>query len=777
MNFTKILFSLASVLSLSIGTLVYFLYQEHKQISQYSSSVSALGHELIEVRDAVTNHALSPQLDPYFLNAEIVNLEKESKDLLTHYQETSKFGLYKKQTSEVMTQFHQSLLRLSETLDKVVGLIIVKDALLTSVLEHVELGTESSGLERDAMAKKIHQNSKLDNIPAKLESTVSTFKQVDTQRRELFTALLSPQNSEFVEHTEKQLRQQAISVQNKVFQLLAVLAVVIFLFVIYTYIHRLQELRRNNRAYQEAIDRTEKANHAKSIFLATMSHELRTPMSGVLGVAQMIREDTKELKTKEHADIIINSGNHLVTLLNDILDFSKVEEGKLELEHTPFSMRELVQPLESTLRPLAQKKNITLTIPHYPSDDLKLVGDVARTRQLLFNLIGNAIKFTQQGKVEVDIKVNDSGSIGVLFTVSDTGIGIEDDKLNNIFIPFEQAELSTTRKFGGTGLGLSIVKKLVDLMEGDISVSSRVGYGSKFDIFLPLEVQQDVVDLGNVGEPALNDSELLHKKRILLVEDNRVNAVVAKGFLKDYAQDITWAEDGLQALEVLENEQFDLIVIDNHMPNLSGVETIKRIRETLKLNTVIFAYTADVFKEAHDSLIAAGANFVLTKPLQKPSLDLALKQFSREIIASSYNDNDGDTVIPLIRHPASQLALTEEELSASFAFNDPSLSRVTKLELLIGLKAKLNTLTDQLIDAYSSSNLTLLIEALRQVETSASELELEEVQALANVAKESCENNELPNVEHLQQLINRMLVNLHQAQRLTMELSRSTKHA
>ncbi|WP_414931150.1 ATP-binding protein [Vibrio europaeus] len=777
MNLTKILFSLASVLSLSIGTIVYFLYQEHKQITEYYSSISSLGHEIIEVRDAVTNHALSPQLDPYFLNAEIVNLEKESQDLLSSYQETPKLGLYNKQTNEVLTQFHQSLLALSETLDKVVGLIIVKDALLTSVIEHVELGPENSDLERDVIAKKIHQDASLDYIPAKLKSTVSTFKQVDSQRRALFTALLSPKNSEFVENSEKQLRQQAISVQKRIFQLLTALAIVVFSFVIYTYIHRLQELKRNNHAYQEAIDRTEKANHAKSIFLATMSHELRTPMSGVLGVAQMIREDTKESRTKEHADIIINSGNHLVTLLNDILDFSKVEEGKLELEHTPFSLRELVQPLESTLLPLAQKKNIALTIPHYPSDELKLVGDVARTRQLLFNLIGNAIKFTQQGKVEVNIQINDSGSVGVLFTVTDTGIGIEDDKLNNIFIPFEQAELSTTRKFGGTGLGLSIVKKLVDLMEGDISVSSRVGYGSKFDIFLPLEVQHDRVDLTNIEEASPNNTEPLHKKRILLVEDNRVNAVVAKSFLKDYAQDITWAEDGLQALEVLENEQFDLIVIDNHMPNLSGVETIKRIRETLKLNTVIFAYTADVFKEAHDSLIDAGANFVLTNPLQKPSLELALKQFSREIMASSHQEIEGSTVVPLIRHPASQLALTEEELSASSSFNDPSLSRVTKLELLIGLKTKLNALTDQLIEAYSSSSLELLIEALSQIETSASELELEEVLALAKVAKESCENNELPNVEHLQQLINRMLVNLHQAQRLTLELSHSTKHA
>ena len=206
--------------------------------------------------------------------------------------------------------------------------------------------------------------------------------------------------------------------RTKIFQLLAVLAMVVFAFVIYTYVHRLQELKRNNHAYHVAIDRTEKANRAKSIFLATMSHELRTPMSGVLGVAQMIREDTNESRTKEHADIIINSGNHLVTLLNDILDFSKVEQGKLELEQTPFSLRELIQPLESTLQPLAQKKSITLIIPHYPSDDLKLVGDVARTRQLLFNLIGNAIKFTQQGKVDLSIQINDTGSIGVLFTVN-----------------------------------------------------------------------------------------------------------------------------------------------------------------------------------------------------------------------------------------------------------------------------------------------------------------------------------------------------------------------
>ncbi|MFM2587227.1 ATP-binding protein [Vibrio sp. TBV020] len=766
MNLTKILFSIASILSLSICTVVYFLYIEHKQITSYYAAISALGHEVIEVRDVVTNHALSPQLDPYYLNSVIVDLEKESEALRSSYQQGWKLSLYNDRTIKVLDNFHHSLLALTETLDKVVGLIIVKDALLATVVDYMNVPIEDSLLEREVTAKQIHEQASLGNMPKQLESTILTFKQVDSQRRELFTALLSPVNSEFVELSEKSLRQQAITVQNRMFQLLTVLGVVVFSFVIYTYLHRLQELKRNNLAYQEAIDRTEKANHAKSIFLATMSHELRTPMSGVLGVAQMIRADSTEPRVKEHAEVIIDSGNHLVTLLNDILDFSKVEEGKLELEKRPFSLRELVQPLGSTLQPLAQEKNIELSIPSYKTDSLMLVGDVARTRQLLFNLIGNAIKFTQQGKVEIRIQIDESESQGVHFLVKDTGIGIAEDKLDCIFVPFEQAELSTTRKFGGTGLGLSIVKKLVDLMNGDISVTSQIGKGSQFDIYLPLDIEHIEVDASESALHSLEGMKISQSIRILLVEDNRVNAIVAKRFLKDYADDITWAEDGLQAIEILKKERFDLIVIDNHMPKLSGVETITCIRNDLKLNTVIFAYTADVFKEAHDSLIGSGANFVLTKPLQKDSLDLALNQFSAKIITCSQTSGDTSTVIPLVRHPISQLALTEEELSASSAFNDSTLSHLEKVELLKGLEEKLNGLTDQLIEAYSTVDFELMTNVLMKIENLGKELKFDSVLTLAEGARMNSEGQQLPSVEHLQQLVNRMLVNYHQAQRL-----------
>ncbi|MEZ8101491.1 ATP-binding protein [Vibrio bivalvicida] len=774
MNLTKVLFSIASILSLFISVFVYLLYLEQKQLNSYQSRISALGHEVIEVRDVMTTHALSSQLDPYYLNSVMVDFEIESKAVLSSYQQALRLGLYTHQTSDALNHFHQSLLSLTATMDKAVGLIIVKDALLTSLLEQIGLSTGSASLEREALSRIIHLSSA---TSPELRSTIVTFKEVELQLLDRFTALLSPSNSEFVAHTEKLLRQQATDIQTRMLQLVIVLGLVVSAFVVYTYLNRLKELKRNNLAYQEAINRTEKTNQAKSLFLATMSHELRTPLGGVLGVAQMIREDTQDSKTRDQADMIVESGSHLLTLLNDILDFSKVEQGRLVLEKRPFSLKELIQPLANTLAPLALNKGIELIIPSYQADSIKLVGDLARTRQLLFNIVGNAIKFTNQGKVEVKIELDGGDSHGVHFSVKDSGIGIDETKLEHIFAPFEQAELSTTRKFGGTGLGLSIVKKLVDLMDGAISVESQLGKGAKFDIYLPLEVRRTQVDTNNIQLVSSDTITSINQLRILLIEDNRVNAVVAKRFLSDYASDIIWAKDGLQALEILKRDQFDLIVTDNHMPKLSGVETIKRIRNVLKLDTVVFAYTADVFKEAHDSLIGAGANFVLTKPLQKPSLDLALKQFSGEIIARLHNDGEIPKIIPLIRHPASQLAMTEEDLSVSAVFNDPTLCRVSKLELLIGLKAKLNHLIDQLIEAYSTSDFELMTQILQQVENTASELKLEEILALATEARKSSEHKQLPNVEHLQQLVNRMLVNHHQAQRLTLELSHQRKRA
>ncbi|KLN64823.1 ATP-binding protein [Vibrio sp. VPAP30] len=774
MNLTKVLFSIASVLSLFISVFVYLLYLEQKQLNSYQARISALGHEVIEVRDVMTTHALSSRLDPYYLNSVMVDLEIESKAVLSSYQQVSRLGLYTHQTSNALNHFHQSLLSLTATMDKAVGLIIVKDALLTSLLEQIGVSTGSASLEREALSRIIHLSSA---TSPELRSTIVTFKEVDLQLLDWFTALLSPSNSEFVEHTKKLLRRQATDIQTRMLQLVIALGLVVSAFVVYTYLNRLKELKRNNLAYQEAINKTEKANQAKSMFLATMSHELRTPLGGVLGVAQMIREDTQDSKTREQADMIVESGSHLLTLLNDILDFSKVEQGRLVLEKHPYSLQELIQPLENTLAPLALNKGIELIIPSYQADNIKLVGDLARTRQLLFNIVGNAIKFTNQGKVDVTIELDGGDSHGVHFSVKDSGIGIDETKLEHIFTPFEQAELSTTRKFGGTGLGLSIVKKLVDLMDGAISVESQLGKGAKFDIYLPLEVRRTQVDTNNIQLVSSDTITSINQLRILLIEDNRVNAVVAKRFLREYASDIIWAKDGLQALEILKRDQFDLIVTDNHMPKLSGVETIKRIRNVLKLDTVVFAYTADVFKEAHDSLIGAGANFVLTKPLQKPSLDLALKQFSGEIIARLHNDGEIPKIIPLIRHPASQLAMTEEDLSVSAVFNDPTLCRVSKLELLIGLKAKLNYLTDQLIEAYSASDFELMTQILQQVENTASEQKLEGILALATEARKSSEHKQLPNVEHLQQLVNRMLVNHHQAQRLTLELSHQGKRA
>ncbi|GAL28979.1 putative sensor histidine kinase [Vibrio variabilis] len=210
------------------------------------------------------------------------------------------------------------------------------------------------------------------------------------------------------------------------------------------------------------MEKAKQASEAKSLFLATMSHELRTPMNGVLGLAQLIKEQSSEPEIKSQAQTMIDSGQHLVTLLNDILDFSKVEQGKMTLEHVPFSFDSVVQQINGALKPLADNKGLLFEIENQIPNDIDVIGDSSRTRQIMFNLIGNAIKFTETGKVTVSIDYRWSDAQNVVITVKDTGIGIEREKLKAIFSPFEQAELSTTRNYGGTGLGLSIVKQLID---------------------------------------------------------------------------------------------------------------------------------------------------------------------------------------------------------------------------------------------------------------------------------------------------------------------------
>ncbi len=783
MNKTKLMFAVSSLLSITLILSVTLLYIEYKRLSEYRSMVTEVGHEVIEIRDTVTHYAISAKSDPYYLTRMLVNIEREAQAIVTEYQHQRGIGLYSVETYAQLKHFTDSLTKITDALDHVIGIIIVKESLLDSVTTHLsDIDSKDSAAARALLIDGIEL---LADDTSELGTSIQTFQKVEQQKQLLFSILLAHENMAFVEESEKVMTMLASDVRNLIIQLLFGFVLLVSVTIFMTYILRLKELKRNNLSYQEAIERTNRANEAKSIFLATMSHELRTPMNGVLGIAQIIQDESSEAHIREHASMIMTSGHHLVTLLNDVLDFSKVEQGKMILENKPFSINDVTIPLQQSLQPLADEKKIGFEITNALPSHLRLIGDSSRLRQILFNLAGNAIKFTSEGKVEVSFKAVEAPKNGIQVMVSDTGIGIARDKLEGIFTPFEQAELSTTRKFGGTGLGLSIVKQITELMGGEISVFSQPSVGSQFTLFLPLGIELVegrasyepssliVQSETEVKEPSsiLPSTTAPRAMSVLLVDDNRVNAAVAEQFLMKSGHNISLAQDGVEAIDVLKVQRFDLIIMDNHMPKMSGVETIKFIRQELGLDTVIFAYTADVFKQAHDEFIQAGANFVLTKPLQKASLEKAIQQFHVEIFKSCDDSSYANNVVSLVRYPIAQLPLTEEEISHSSLLFDMGLSDEEQLELLSSLQTELDEKTELLFDAFSNDDTERLCGVVHSIKGTALEFGMSEMVSLAQYSESVSRSGQLPDVEELQKLINRMLVNSHQAHRLIEKLT------
>ncbi|MCG9555811.1 CHASE3 domain-containing protein [Vibrio sp. Isolate31] len=512
--------------------------------------------------------------------------------------------------------------------------------------------------------------------------------------------------------------------------------------------------------------KAEAAVKAKSEFLSSMSHEIRTPMNGVLGISQIIATQTKEPETIENINIILDSGQHLMTILNDVLDFSKVEENKLELDIAPFHFVQVMQPVCSALKPLADEKGICLLIENNIPINIQLIGDCARLRQILFNLGGNATKFTKEGHVAIQADINRSDS-QLTLTVTDTGIGIPKEKHEQIFNSFEQADTSTTRKFGGTGLGLAIVKNLVDLMNGEITLTSAVGLGTKFQITLPMkwqEGQTSEVIIPITNKDTLNCGSL----SILLVEDNRINAIVAQGFCENLGHHVDLAENGKRAIERLQHSKYNLILMDNHMPEMNGVETTQYIRDKLKLNTLIFAYTADVFREAHDSLINSGVDHILTKPLQQESFFDALQQFSSRLPKQSTpsNADNNENVIELHRQPIETLRLTEEEISHSEILLMLKDDKEGFGMLIDSTIIEFEDSVDQVIAHFLAKDLELLHRTVHSIKGMSLNLGLNMLSKQTLDIEVQVKNRQLPDIEPLQKLLNRLLVNIHQAQRM-----------
>lgn len=793
MNKIRLIFLLFISLFIGLMSFIMLTYFEHEKVAKYGESVRELGHEVLEMRDQITNSALTGISNPYQLSENLVTLEKELQELNLSYQGKNIHSTFFQslQTRQLLEHFHNASMSNVDTLDNLVGLSVARQFILQS-LTLLLTNTESASSDFAPKSQLSIQSEMLTSIlfagasiqadsNSELAKLSQTFTELNQQQSQLLSQVLSVHSMEYIEQIEHQLTDSQDELKGLTVKLIIALALLTFAFSLILFIHRLFELKRNNLSYQEAADKAQKASEAKSLFLATMSHELRTPMNGVLGIAQIIKEDSQSADTRKQAQIIIDSGQHLVTILNDILDFSKVEQGKMELELSPFSVTDVVTHLDKTLTPLATDKGISFVIKDNIPSNIQLIGDSARTRQILFNLAGNAVKFTESGKVEVEFAIAPTTPPSVNIMVSDTGIGIAEDKVDHIFTAFEQAELSTTRKFGGTGLGLSIVKQLVELMGGTIDVSSQLNVGTRFTISLPLEMHE--LEKPTTEQASTSINKTLNDFTVLLVEDNKINAMVIKKFCESINMTVENAYDGLQALDKLATNQYDLIIMDNHMPNMSGIEAIQKIRNELKLTTVIFACTADVFKEAHDEFLVSGANFVLTKPLQKNSLQNAINEFHHQFEINRHQsvhsrqstETSNSNVTMLTRPPKNKLPLTEEEISRSPLLEGDKLEGNEKLKCLNNLVDELENEIDELIALFSDDKPDDLSRTLKAVIAIASKHEMYEVLELAISAAQTTEQHIMPEAELLQQLINRLMVNSHQATRLIHKLNQQRK--
>ena len=389
------------------------------------------------------------------------------------------------------------------------------------------------------------------------------------------------------------------------------------------------DCKRIETELKKAIQKAEAASYAKSEFLANMSHELRTPLNGAMGMLQILAMDDLSPEHREYVETALSACRGLTQLLGDILDLSKVEAGKLELSNEEFVLSDILASVDETFSYLARDKGLRLECTVADDVPRKMEGDPARLRQILFNLVGNALKFTDQGSVTVEVSLlpdPSPDSCRLLFVVTDTGIGIPDNMIEGIFGAFTQVDGAHTRKYQGTGLGLHIVKRLVQLMDGSISVESELSRGTAIYVAAPFYRVNDIPKKLLSPQQGIDD-EIGHK-RVLVVEDERTNRLAICRLLQSLGHSVKWAANGLDALQYLAMEEYDLILMDIQMPVMNGLEATDRIRETESLGRKrlipIIALTAHAMSGDREAFLEAGMNDYLSKPVDLAELKRVL---------------------------------------------------------------------------------------------------------------------------------------------------------
>ncbi|MEJ6981544.1 ATP-binding protein [Pedobacter sp. P351] len=384
------------------------------------------------------------------------------------------------------------------------------------------------------------------------------------------------------------------------------------------------------RALLHARRKAEESSIEKERFMANMSHEIRTPMNAIIGFTNLIDKTSLGTEQRQYLEFIKTSGENLLVLINDILDYSKIEAGMMHMETVPFKPVELLHSLETMFLENARAKKLQLLTQTDKNLPETVLGDPTRLTQILINLIGNAIKFTKEGRVETSIKLQSikGDEAKIIFSVKDTGIGIPEDKQNEMFERFTQASAETTRNYGGTGLGLSIVKRLVELQEGEISIHSVPGEGTEFRVILPYLISEDKASVKSPPTDGKFEIIKFEKRvKVLLAEDNTMNQILAKKVLTRFGCDVDIAENGGIALEMARSKRYDLVLMDIHMPVMDGYTTAKQMRKELRASLPIIAMTAHVMAGEREKCIGFGMTDYISKPFKVEQLYNLISQY------------------------------------------------------------------------------------------------------------------------------------------------------